>query len=107
MTIKGEYETFSGLPPSKKDYLQLVNDVTMLVCNLIRQGQALALRSTWATLRVIHELPPSQEEDSPATEGEEQEEDEVPLVWKRRIPQADLEPNFERVASGAAAGPFG
>ncbi|XP_062103415.1 uncharacterized protein LOC133814475 [Humulus lupulus] len=79
-----------------------MNDAMMLVCQLIGEGQTLALR-TQATLPVIHELPSSQEEALPATEGE----DEVPLVRKMRVPEAVREPNLDHAALGAEDGPSG
>ena len=82
-----------------------MNGITMLACQLIGEGQKLALR-TWATLSAIPELPSSQEA-LPAIEDEEDEEDEVPLVQKRWDLEAFQEPELEWVASGAAAGPSG
>ena len=106
-TLRGQYDTLSGLPAREKDYCQLVTHVTMLACKLIGEGQTLALRRTHANLPVVHELPPPPEGDSEAAEGEEQEEDEVPLVRKMRAPEAARGPDLERATSRAAAGSFG
>ena len=107
MTLGGQYETLAGLPSSEKDYRQLVSDDTMLACKLLVEGQTLALRRTRANVPIIRELPHVLERNTEAIVSEELEEDEVPLVRKRRAPEAAQDPIAERAPSGAAAGPSG
>ena len=83
MTLGGQYETLAGLPPSEKDYRQLVSDETMLACKLISPGQTLALRRSWA-IPVARELVPILEGDA-ADNDEQDEEDEVTLVRRKRV----------------------
>ena len=45
MNLGGLHETLSSLPPKDKDYRQVVNDATMVACNLISKVQTLALRT--------------------------------------------------------------
>ena len=92
MTLGGQYETLAGLPPSEKDYRQLVSDETMLACKLISPGQTLNLRRP--------RVPPPARELRPIPEEEaardEDEEDKVPLVRRKRALEVAKEVNAER-----------
>ena len=92
------------MPPSEKDYRQLVTDETMLACKLISLGQTLNLRRPWGP-PPAREMRPIPEEE--AEGGDEDEEDEVPLVRRKRALEVAQEVNAERTQSMAAAGPSG
>ena len=105
MILGSQHETLAGLPPSEKDYHQLVTDETMLPCKLISPGQTLALRRPRG-LPSAREMRPIPKEKAA---GDEDEEDEVPLVRTRRKRALEVaqRTDEERIQSGAAAGPSG
>ena len=104
MTLGAQYETLAGLPPSEKDYRMLVTDETMVACKLIFPNQTLNLRRPRG-------LPPARDTRPIIVEevvGNEDEEDEVPLVRnKKRALEVTQTSGEERILSGAAAGPSG
>ena len=79
-----------------------MTDETMLACKLISPGQTLALRRP--------RVPPPAREMRPIPEeeaaGDEDEEDEVPLVRRKRALEVAQRTDEERTRSGAAAGPL-
>ena len=82
-----------------------MTDETMLACKLISPGQTLNLRRPRA-------LPPARDTRPIIVEevaGDEDEEDEVPLVRTRRKRALEVaqRTDEERIRSGAAAGPSG
>ena len=101
MTLGGQYETLAGLPPSEKDYRQLVSDETMMACKLISADQTLALRRTRANQPVACMMETIPEVEVAVGDGDEQEDEtEVTLVRKRRAPKAARDPDLDQAQSG-------